>query len=133
MLTSSSRTQGFERVGCYSQLEGGEGFLVSPNYPNNYPHGFDCHYDIARPSAKYCGVKLYGKQYYWAFITLFADLNTWLDNNQYNEIQTYSNLRKLLINLPTESDVNHFLVCVQNSSKLKVLYYKLSSFLFQIG
>ncbi|XP_068086021.1 suppressor of tumorigenicity 14 protein homolog [Anabrus simplex] len=46
-------------TGCYIHLETAEGYLDSPNYPGTYPPGFDCCYDIARPSPNYCGVKFY--------------------------------------------------------------------------
>jgi hypothetical protein len=49
-----------QSTGCYIRLETSEGFLDSPNYPDNYPPGFDCCYDIARPSSQHCGVKFYG-------------------------------------------------------------------------
>ncbi|XP_042239396.1 neuropilin-2-like isoform X1 [Homarus americanus] len=44
--------------GCHFSLAGENGFLESPNFPNQYPPGRDCCYDIARPSPKHCGVRL---------------------------------------------------------------------------
>jgi hypothetical protein len=49
-----------QSTGCYIRLETPEGFLDSPSYPDSYPPGFDCCYDIARLSSHHCGVKLYG-------------------------------------------------------------------------
>ncbi|XP_068212822.1 protein SpAN-like isoform X1 [Palaemon carinicauda] len=43
---------------CYYSFENEVGFLESPNFPNQYPPGRDCCYDIVRPSRRHCGVKL---------------------------------------------------------------------------
>ncbi|KAJ8884228.1 hypothetical protein PR048_016085 [Dryococelus australis] len=39
-----------EEAGCYLRLEALAGYLESPNYPEDYPTGLECCYDIARPS-----------------------------------------------------------------------------------
>ncbi|KAJ9585892.1 hypothetical protein L9F63_020455 [Diploptera punctata] len=51
-----------QSTGCYIRLEGTEGFLESPNYPDSYPPGFDCCYDIARPSSRHCGIRFHAEQ-----------------------------------------------------------------------
>ncbi|XP_069974043.1 protein SpAN isoform X2 [Penaeus vannamei] len=43
---------------CYYSFEGETGVLESPNFPNQYPPGRECCYDIVRPSPRHCGVKL---------------------------------------------------------------------------
>ncbi|XP_021936820.1 suppressor of tumorigenicity 14 protein-like isoform X3 [Zootermopsis nevadensis] len=56
------RNNTLQRTGCYIRLETPEGFLDSPSYPDSYPPGFDCCYDIARLSSHHCGVKFYAEQ-----------------------------------------------------------------------
>ncbi|XP_069684280.1 bone morphogenetic protein 1-like [Periplaneta americana] len=51
-----------QSTACYIRLETAEGFLESPNYPDSYPPGFDCCYDIARLSSRHCGVKFHAEQ-----------------------------------------------------------------------
>ncbi|XP_066952684.1 uncharacterized protein [Macrobrachium rosenbergii] len=43
---------------CYYSFENEAGLLESPNFPNQYPPGRDCCYDIVRPSRRHCGVKV---------------------------------------------------------------------------
>jgi hypothetical protein len=59
-----------QSIACYIRLEALEGFLDSPNYPDSYPPGFDCCYDIARSSSSHCGVKFYGA--YLSYICIFV-------------------------------------------------------------